>query len=73
MAGEFNLHFFTRGDPAAQKRSIWKRLRKRDDFFIHSAQILYDTPEQDSFHVVLDVSILNPDGEFEDDADETAD
>ena len=33
------------------------------------AQVLYETPEQDRFDVVFDVSILNPDGEFEDDAD----
>lgn len=73
VVGEFNLHFHTRGDPAALKRRIWKRLRRREDFFVHDAQILYETPEQDRFDVVFDVSILNPDGEFEDDADETAD
>lgn len=73
VAGEFNLHFFTRGDPATLKRRIRKALRRREDFYIHTAQILYDAPEQDQFHVVFDVSILNPSGEFAEDADEAAD
>ena len=71
VAGEFNLHFFTRGNPETLKRRIWKALRRREDFYIHSAQILYDTPEQDQFHVVFDVSILNPSGdEFADEIEQ---
>ena len=59
LAAEYHLHFYGRGNPQPVKRAVRQALSARDDFYVLSSQVLYDDAEQDYYHVVFDVDILN--------------
>ena len=59
LAAEYHLHYYGRGNPQPKKRAIRRLLASDERFYILNAEVLYDASEQEYYHIVFDVDILN--------------